>query len=129
MRDRGRVLREIAVNAAVVFACLVEDCVVSVDAIGDEGFRCSVRAGGAVEEARGKTESAATWALLDRLIDRANGNARPSQSLVTTPQLQTAIRLLQLSRLELIEEIRRELDASPMPPDALTDDEGAPRKG
>ena len=40
-----------------------------------------------------------------------------------TPQLQQAIRLLQLSRLELIDEIRKELDANPV----LADDEIEPR--
>src|SRR4051794_35447892 len=39
---------------------------------------------------------------------------RLSQQLVMTPQLQQAIRLLQLSRLELIDEIRKELDANPV---------------
>jgi RNA polymerase sigma-54 factor len=42
-----------------------------------------------------------------------------SQQLVMTPQLQQAIRLLQLSRLELIDEIRKELDANPV----LADDD------
>ena len=37
------------------------------------------------------------------------GGGPPSQRLVMTPQLRQAIRLLQLSRLELIEEIRREI--------------------
>src|ERR1700749_1425129 len=46
-----------------------------------------------------------------------------SQQLVMTPQLQQAIRLLQLSRLELIDEIRKELDANPV----LADEEGDPR--
>jgi RNA polymerase sigma-54 factor len=46
-----------------------------------------------------------------------------SQQLVMTPQLQQAIRLLQLSRLELIDEIRKELDANPM----LADDDIDPR--
>ncbi len=46
-----------------------------------------------------------------------------SQQLVMTPQLQQAIRLLQLSRLELIDEIRKELDANPV----LADDEIEPR--
>src|SRR5262249_26107535 len=46
-----------------------------------------------------------------------------SQSLVMTPQLQQAIRLLQLSRLELIEEIRKECDANPV----LADEEFEPR--
>src|SRR5690242_8745472 len=39
---------------------------------------------------------------------------RLSQQLVMTPQLQQAIRLLQLSRLELIEEVRKELDDNPI---------------
>ena len=46
-----------------------------------------------------------------------------SQQLVMTPQLQQAIRLLQLSRMELIDEIRKELDANPV----LADDEIDPR--
>ncbi len=41
-----------------------------------------------------------------------------SQQLVMTPQLQQAIRLLQLSRLELVDEVRKELDGNPI----LTDD-------
>lgn len=41
-----------------------------------------------------------------------------SQQLVMTPQLQQAIRLLQLSRLELLDEVRKELDGNPI----LTDD-------
>jgi RNA polymerase sigma-54 factor len=44
---------------------------------------------------------------------------RLSQQLVMTPQLQQAIRLLQLSRLEVIEEIRKELDNNPV----LSDEE------
>ena len=48
---------------------------------------------------------------------------RLSQQLVMTPQLQQAIRLLQLSRLELIEEIRKECDANPV----LADEEFEPR--
>lgn len=39
---------------------------------------------------------------------------RLSQQLVMTPQLQQAIRLLQLSRLELIEEVGREMDNNPV---------------
>jgi len=44
-----------------------------------------------------------------------------SQQLVMTPQLVQAIRLLQLSRLELVDEIRKELDGNPL----LADDGGA----
>lgn len=39
---------------------------------------------------------------------------RLSQQLVMTPQLQQAIKLLQLSRLELIDEVRKELDNNPV---------------
>src|ERR1700753_2825535 len=46
-----------------------------------------------------------------------------SQQLVMPPQLEQAIRLLQLSRLELIDEIRKELDANPV----LADEEVDPR--
>jgi RNA polymerase sigma-54 factor len=46
---------------------------------------------------------------------------RLTQQLVMTPQLQQAIRLLQLSRLELVEEVRKELDGNPV----LSDDDGA----
>jgi len=45
-------------------------------------------------------------------------------SLVMTPQLQQAIRLLQLSRMELVDEVRREMDANPM----LADEEVEPRQ-
>ncbi len=45
------------------------------------------------------------------------------QTLVMTPQLQQAIRLLQLSRMELVDEVRREMDANPM----LADEDIDPR--
>src|SRR5215813_13776003 len=44
-----------------------------------------------------------------------------SQQLVMTPQLVQAIRLLQLSRLELVDEIRKELDGNPVLADDSTD--------
>jgi RNA polymerase sigma-54 factor len=47
-----------------------------------------------------------------------------SQQLVMTPQLQQAIKLLQLSRMELIDEIRKELDGNPV----LADDEIDPQR-
>ncbi len=37
-----------------------------------------------------------------------------SQQLVMTPQLQQAIRLLQLSRIELVETVQRELLENPL---------------
>ena len=36
-----------------------------------------------------------------------------SQQLIMTPQLQMAIKLLQLSRLELVEKIKQELEENP----------------
>jgi len=50
---------------------------------------------------------------------------RLTQSLVMTPQLQQAIRLLQLSRLELIDEIRKELDGNPV----LAEEEPGEQRG
>lgn len=44
-----------------------------------------------------------------------------TQQLVMTPQLVQAIRLLQLSRLELVDEIRKELDGNPVLADDFTD--------
>jgi RNA polymerase sigma-54 factor len=48
---------------------------------------------------------------------------RLSQQLVMTPQLQQAIKLLQLSRLELVDEVRKELDNNPV----LSEDDPNPR--
>src|SRR5688572_9394617 len=39
---------------------------------------------------------------------------RMSQQLVMTPQLQQAIKLLQLSRMELLEQVREELEQNPL---------------
>src|SRR3954466_4251496 len=52
-----------------------------------------------------------------------------SQQLVMTPQLVQAIRLLQLSRLELIDEIRKELDGNPVLADEETDPRARERNG
>ncbi|MCS6900730.1 MAG: RNA polymerase factor sigma-54 [Myxococcales bacterium] len=45
-------------------------------------------------------------------------------NIVMTPQLQQAIRLLQLSRIELIDEVRRELESNPV----LADDDSDPQE-
>lgn len=50
---------------------------------------------------------------------------RLSQQLVMTPQLQQAIKILQLSRLELIDEVRKELDNNPV----LSDEDIEGRSG
>src|SRR5262245_35520841 len=52
-----------------------------------------------------------------------------SQQLVMTPQLVQAIRLLQLSRLELVDEIRKELDGNPVLADDATDPRARDRDG
>ncbi|MFO0618571.1 MAG: RNA polymerase factor sigma-54 [Polyangiaceae bacterium] len=44
-----------------------------------------------------------------------------TQQLVMTPQLVQAIRLLQLSRMELVDEVRKELDGNPVLADDATD--------
>lgn len=47
-----------------------------------------------------------------------------SQQLVMTPQLVQAIKLLQLSRMELVDEVRKELDQNPVLADDMTDPRG-----
>ncbi|RYZ65856.1 MAG: RNA polymerase sigma-54 factor, partial [Proteobacteria bacterium] len=49
---------------------------------------------------------------------------RLSQQLVMTPQLQQAIRILQLNRLELQEELRKEMDGNPLLVDDSIDPQG-----
>jgi DNA-directed RNA polymerase specialized sigma54-like protein len=51
-----------------------------------------------------------------------------SQQLVMTPQLVQAIRLLQLSRMELVEEIRKELDGNPVLADDVARAAARPRR-
>jgi RNA polymerase sigma-54 factor len=46
---------------------------------------------------------------------------RLAQQLVMTPQLVQAIRLLQLSRMELVDEVRKELDGNPVLSDELVE--------
>ncbi len=41
-------------------------------------------------------------------------NLKLSQQLIMTPQLQQAIKLLQLSRLELVETINQEMEENPL---------------
>jgi RNA polymerase sigma-54 factor len=54
-------------------------------------------------------------------------NLRLTQQLIMTPQLQQAIKLLQLSRLELVDTIRQEMEENPFldeePPEGETGDE------
>ncbi|MBN1663512.1 MAG: RNA polymerase factor sigma-54 [Deltaproteobacteria bacterium] len=50
-------------------------------------------------------------------------NLRLSQQLIMTPQLQQAIKLLQLSRLEMIDTINQELQENPLLEEATSEDE------
>ena len=47
-----------------------------------------------------------------------------AQQLVMTPQLVQAIRLLQLSRMELVDEVRKELDGNPVLADEIAEPRG-----
>ena len=49
-------------------------------------------------------------------------NLKLSQQLVMTPQLQQAIKLLQLSRLELVDTINQEMEENPLLEEVSTDD-------
>ena len=48
-----------------------------------------------------------------------------SQQLVMTPQLQQAIKLLQLSQLDLVSLVEQEMQENPVPEDATVEEEGA----
>ncbi len=53
-------------------------------------------------------------------------NLKLAQQLVMTPQLQQAIKLLQLSRIELIESINQELEANPVLEESTAMDDPSP---
>ncbi len=55
-------------------------------------------------------------------------NLKLTQQLVMTPQLQQAIKLLQMSRLELIETIKEELETNPVLEDATTEEQIQPQE-
>jgi len=50
-------------------------------------------------------------------------NLKLAQQLIMTPQLQQAIKLLQLSRLELVDAVQQELEENPMLEEAPVDEE------
>ena len=50
-------------------------------------------------------------------------NLKLSQQLIMTPQLQQAIKLLQLSRLELVETINQEMEENPLLEEVSPDEE------
>jgi len=49
-------------------------------------------------------------------------NLKLTQQLIMTPQLQQAIKLLQLSRLELVDTISQEMEENPLLEEALTEE-------
>lgn len=51
-------------------------------------------------------------------------NLKLSQQLIMTPQLQQAIKLLQLSRLELVETINQEMEENPLLEEVSAEEEG-----
>ena len=53
-------------------------------------------------------------------------NLRLAQQLIMTPQLQQAIKLLQLSRLEMIDTINQELQENPLLEETTSEDERPP---
>src|SRR5260221_6721445 len=66
-----------------------------------------------------RTFAASTWANVSRSRDRAMAisqrmDLRQSQSLVMTPQLQQAIKLLELSNLELSAYVEEQLESNPL---------------
>ena len=50
-------------------------------------------------------------------------NLKLTQQLIMTPQLQQAIKLLQLSRLELVDTINQEMEENPLLEEISADDE------
>ena len=50
-------------------------------------------------------------------------NLKLSQQLIMTPQLQQAIKLLQLSRLELVDTINQEMEENPLLEEASPDED------
>src|SRR6516225_3670095 len=53
-------------------------------------------------------------AAVQRMAMELKQHLKLSQQLVMTPQLQQAIKLLQLSRMELLEQVREELEQNPL---------------
>ena len=50
-------------------------------------------------------------------------NLKLSQQLIMTPQLQQAIKLLQLSRMELVESINQEMEENPLLEEITSDED------
>lgn len=122
--ERERIRREIARNAALVARRDPKEIALRIDPDAQHGFVAVASASGTEQTFRayGATEDEATWSLLMLVVDAANGSPI-AQSLVMTPQVREALRLLQLSRTEILDEIRRELDAN----SASADLDGAPK--
>ena len=122
VNDRKRIRREIMKNAALLFGCDYPLVSVVTERVGDEnegGGWCAIARGPGGERLaiKGDDDEGALIALLNEVIDRANGVPTLVSTLEKTPELAAAVRVLQKSRLELIEDIRRELDENPIADD------------
>lgn len=125
MNDRDRIERELRVNAALVLGMPEGELVVRVEPSTEDGYEATVAAAaagaagatedGAVLRAIGATEKGALWKLLTDTIDRTFGTR------VLSPKLEEAMRLLRMTRHDLIEAVRRELTVNPVPPDEPLD--------
>src|SRR3954470_8812603 len=69
---------------------------------------------GAFTWARASAFSAPSGAFVSRLVFSQRLELRQSQALVMTPQLQQAIKMLQLSNLELAEFVEAEIEQNPL---------------
>src|SRR3954447_19988204 len=81
---------------------------------------------GAFTWASASAFSAPSGALVSRLVFTQRLELRQTQALVMTPQLQQAIKMLQLSNLELAEFVEAEIEQNPLLEHAPSDSDGPP---
>jgi hypothetical protein len=106
-----RIVHEIARNVAIVAGCKSDEVHVAVEADPLHGFVAVASFVGSDRTFRATdtSEAVALWSLMTLVVDEANGTHR-SHSPLSTAGLRGSCRLLQLSRRELTELIRQELD-------------------
>lgn len=98
-------------NAGLVFGCDYALVSVVTERAADGNWRAIARGpNGERLDMLGVDDESASVALLNDVIDRANGQPVVAQRLEATPEPHTAVSLSKTSRLELITDIRRELD-------------------
>lgn len=114
--NRKRIRREIMKNAALLFGCDYALVSVVTERVGDDSsdWRAIAQGPGGDRLAiRAADDEGSLVALLNEVIDRANGVPTLAEALEHRPNLAAAARLLEKSRLELIKDIREELDQNP----------------